>query len=79
MAHTASSATGELKRKMAVFGVCLLGSGVILHFALPWFDFVQLIGSVVGFAFDYPKAAAIPVAFLLLLFLMAIVDDRFQG
>lgn len=77
MAHTASSATGELKRKMAVFGVYLLGSGMILHFALPWFDFVQLLGSIVGFAFDYPKAAAVPVAFIVLLFLMAAVDDRF--
>lgn len=77
MAHTASSATGELKRKMAVFEVCLLGSGVLLHFALPWFDFVQLLESIVDFAFDYPKAAAVPVAFIVLLFLMAAVDDRF--
>ena len=77
MAHSGSSAAEELKRKVAVFGVLLIGSGVILHFALPWFDFVWLIKSLVGFAIDYPRAAAVPIGFLLLLFIAAIVDDRF--
>lgn len=79
MAHAQTSAKGGLKRKLAIIGVAVLGSGVILHFALPWFDFLQLLGWVVGIAVEYPEAIAIPIAFIALVFIMAAVDDRFQA
>lgn len=78
MSHSQTSATGKLKRNIAVFGVAFVGIGIIMHFALPWFDFIQTIGWILGLSVDYPKAAAIPVAFLVLFFLMAAVDDRFR-
>jgi hypothetical protein len=78
MASAQASATGTLKRKLAVFGIALIGVGILLHFTLPWFDFPQLIGWVFGFAVDYPKVAAIPVGILILFFAMAAVDDRFS-
>lgn len=78
MSHSQPSATGKLKRNAAVFAVAFVGIGVILHFALPWFDFIQMVGYTLGFAADYPRAAAIPVALLALFFLMAVVDDRFS-
>lgn len=78
MSHSQTSATGELKRNAGVFTVAFVGVGTIMHFAVPWFDFLQAIGWIFSFAADFPKAAAIPVAFAIVIFLMAAVSDRFR-
>lgn len=78
MSRQQTSSVGRLKRDLAVFSVALIGAGILLHFALPWFDFVDLISGVVGFALEYPKAAAVPIGILLIFVAMAAVDDRFS-
>lgn len=78
MASSQPSATGTIKRKLAVFTVALVGVSIIVHFAIPWIDMIQSLGWLVGFAWEYPIAAAIPVAFLVLFFIMAAVDDHFS-
>lgn len=76
MARPQQSVTGKLKRDAAVFGVAVVGMGIILHFTIPWFDFIQTIGYIIGFAVDYPKVAGMFVGFLVVFVLMALVHDR---
>ena len=78
MSYSQPSSTGKLKRNAAVLGVAFIGSGIILHLALPWFDFIQMISGLFGLAADYPRVAAIPVGVVLLFFAMAAVDDRLR-
>lgn len=78
MANSQLSSTGTLKRKLAVYTVYGVGVSIIMDFVLPWFDLVQTLGWVLGFVVDYPKATAVPIAFVALLFITAAVDDRFR-
>lgn len=77
MAHSQSS-TQNLKRNLAVFGVIFVGVGILLHVTIPWFDFLQVLGTVTNLAGEYPKVAVLGVGIVALLFIVAKVDDLFS-
>ena len=75
-AHT--SALGKLKRDAAVFAVAFVGFGILLHFAIPWFDAVQLIEWTIGFGIEYPGVSGTIIGFGVILVAAAAVHDRFS-
>lgn len=73
------SAKTNIIRKIALLVVALLGSAIILHVALPWYDMFAVFGSIFQLVDRYPTLAIVPIAIVFVMLAMATVDDWIRG
>lgn len=66
-------------RDVALFAICCAGVGLALHFTVPFFDFGQVLGTMLGLLGDFPRVLLLFVILGVTLVVALFVDDKIKG